>query len=82
MSGLPTLLDVYKNYKDWQTTKNNYDTTRIIDGVAPNIVDINYNDPAAVSIEEIKQRPVAPHCKRHYFVDKDGKTRSVLVCQD
>lgn len=28
------------------------------------------------------QRPVAPHCKRHIYTDRDGKLSSLLVCSD
>lgn len=80
ISAIPMITEIYERWRDWVKKDDGRKAQNIVDGVPPDAPDVNYNTPPQTSIEEIKQRPVMPHCKRHFYTDTDGQTKSVLVC--
>lgn len=79
---IPTLMDIYARYSKGKETARLIDAQKAVDGIPLTDKDIDIFTPAKRSIEEIKNSYTPPHCKRHFFTDRDGKVRSVLVCTD
>lgn len=53
ISSIPMIIEIYNGWRKQVDDNNNRNKIFILDGVPPNVADVDYGDPAKVSIEEV-----------------------------